>query len=315
MSPFDLTYTERLMPNISQLNYEEASSIAKNIHNDGDDLVQLHSQTRQRVHALRSEWIGEAADAFFEEMESELLPAMQRVSGALFLGEEILNKIMKIIHEADEETAQYFKSDLDGDFGAGLFGSALGGVLGEVVGGDDFGASKFEEALPTEGENPPTAGQGDSSQAGGTTADSATPPVQLYMDKENPSADTASTETPPAETETAATGGGGSGGGGDSSQGMQGDLKGLGSGVGGTAQQISSAAGGQPGMPDHVYEGSSGGSSGAALSQPGPASGSGGPGEQSSGGVAGAVGAAGVLGAAAAGAAKVLKNDHNEPDE
>src|SRR5512140_2047380 len=111
------------MAHISQVNYEETSSIAKNIHSDGDDLVQLHSQTRQRVHALRSEWEGEAADAFFEEMESELLPALQRVSGAWCLGEDILNKIMKIIHEADEETAQYFKNDLNGGLGAGLAGS------------------------------------------------------------------------------------------------------------------------------------------------------------------------------------------------
>lgn len=306
------------MSQISQLNYEEASSIAKNIHTNGDDLVQLHSQTRQRVHALRSEWIGEAADAFFEEMESELLPAMQRVSGALFLGEEILNKIMKIIHDADEETAQYFKNDLNDDFGAGLFGSAaggvLGGVLGGVVGGDDFGASKFEEALPSEGENPPPAGQGDPSQAGGT-ADSAGSAGSQYI--RGLDADPSANQAPPAETpktETAPTGGGGGGGGGEGSQGMQGDLKGLGSGVGGTAQQASSAAGGQTAMPDHVYEGS-GGSSGAAPSQPGPVGGSGGPQEQSSGGIAGAAGAAGVLGAAAAGAAKILKNDQNEPDE
>jgi len=116
------------MAQLSQVNYEEASAITKHLHTEGDDLVQLHSHTRQRVQALHGEWVGEAADAFFEEMEGELLPALQRVSGALFLGEEILNKIMKITHEADEETAQYFQNDLGGgDFGAGLFGATLGG--------------------------------------------------------------------------------------------------------------------------------------------------------------------------------------------
>jgi WXG100 family type VII secretion target len=304
------------MSHIAQVNYEEASSIAKEVHTDGDDLVQLHSHTRQRVQALRSEWVGVAADAFFEEMESELLPALQRVSGALFLGEEILNKIMKIIHEADEETAQYFKNDLSGDFGAGLFGSAIGGVLGGVLGNaasaDDFGASKFEEALPPDG-----TGQGDLSQPESAADTSTTPPPSQYMDMQPPSSDTPVTETPAAETETsAAGGGGGGGGGGDSSQGMQGDLKGLGTGVGEVSQQVGAASGGPAEMQDHVYEGSSGGSSGAGPSQPGPAGGSGGPQEQSSGGVAGVVGAAGVLGAAAAGAAKVLKNnDDNVPDE
>jgi WXG100 family type VII secretion target len=307
------------MPHISQVNYEETSSLAKSIHTDGDDLVQLHSHTRQRVQALRSEWAGDAAEAFFEEMESELLPALQRVSGALFLGEEILNKIMKMIHEADEETAQYFKNDLSGDFGAGLFGAAIGGTLGGVpgsaAGGEDFGASKFEEALSTEGGNPPLTGEGDASQPGGTPDDSAGTPASLFMESEKPSEETTSTETPAAETETAAGGGGGGGGGGGSSQGMQGDLKGLGTGVGGNVQQVSSTGAGLPEMPDHVYEGSSGGSSGTEPSQPGSAGGSGAPEEQSSGGIAGVAGAAGILGVAAAGAAKILKNDNNEPDE
>src|SRR5512133_1428645 len=293
------------MAHITQVNYEEASLISKGLHSEGDDVVQLHSRTRQRVHALHSDWVGDAADSFFEEMESELLPALQRVSGALFLGEEILNKVMKIIHEADEETADLFKNDLGGDFGAGLFGAAVGAAVGGVVaGGDDFGASKFEDALTPDGSNSPsTGGEGTEPPATNTNP---------TMDMQPPSStETPPAETPPAETETPG-GGGGGGGGGSSSQGLQGDLKGLGTGVGGVVQQ-SGAGGGPAGMPDHIYEGSSGGTTGGGSAPSGPAGGGGGAQEQSSGGsIAGAAGAAGVVGAAAAGAAKVLKNDNNE---
>jgi WXG100 family type VII secretion target len=300
------------MAHIAQVNYDETNSIAKNMHSDGDDLVQLHSQTRQRVQALRSEWVGDAAEAFFEEMEGELLPALQRVSGGLFMGVEILNKIMKIIHEADEETAQYFKNDLNDDFGAGLFGSALDGVPGSVPGGttagDDFGASKFEDALQ--------AGQGDPSQPGTAGQESSASAGSQYMEMQPPSStDTPAAETPPAETQAAPEAGGGGGGGGGSSQGMQGDLQGLGTGVGGNAQAVNTVGGGPQGMPDHIYEGSTGGSAGAGTPQTGSTVGSGAPQEQSSGGLAGAAGVAGVLGAAAAGAAKILKNENDEPGE
>jgi WXG100 family type VII secretion target len=297
------------MAHITQVNYEESGLISKGLHSEGDDIVQLSSQTRQRVHALHSEWVGDAADAFFEEMESELLPALQRVSGALFLGEEILNKVMKIIHEADEETAQFFKNDLGGDFGADLFGAAVGAALGGALGGgDDFGAGKFEEALsPEEGGQPSSGGEG----TGEETVPMNTNPT---MDMQPPTDETPVTETPPTETETPA-GGGGGGGGGDSSQGLQGDLKGLGTGVGGVVQQTGAASGGPPSMPDHIFEGTSGGATGGATSQPGPGGGSGSQEQSSGGGIAGAAGAAGVLGAAAAGAAKVLKNDNNDQGE
>jgi WXG100 family type VII secretion target len=293
------------MPNISQVNYEESGLIAKNLHSDGDDLVQLYSQTRQRMQALRSEWAGDAAEAFFEEMEAELLPALQRVSGALFMGEEILNKIMNIIHQADEATAGYFNSDLNDDFGAGLFGGALGGVIGGVVGGTVGGGD-----APGAGD-PATPSQ-DSLPPAGTT-----PPVTIPVAPTGQPA-AATTTPPPAATPPAADSGGGGGGGGGGSaaggQGIQGDLKGLGTGVG-NVQQVSSAGAGPQAMPDHVYEGSAGGSSGGGSAQPGPAGGGGAPQEPSTGGAAGVAGAAGVLGAAAAGAAKILKNDQNEPDK
>jgi len=300
------------MPNISQVNYEESGLIAKNLHADGDDLVQLYSQTRQHMQALRSEWAGDAAEAFFEEMEAELLPALQRVSGALFMSEEILNKIMNIIHQADEATAGYFNSDLNDDFGAGLFGGALGGViggaLGGTTGGDDFGAGQFENAL----------GAGDSATPGQDTPPPAgtTPPESIPVAPTGQPA-AATTTPPPAATPPAADSGGGGGGGGGGSaggQGIQGDLKGLGTGVGSNVQQVSGAGAGPQAMPDHVYDGSSGASSGSGASQPGPGGG-GAPQEQSTGGAAGVAGAAGVLGAAAAGAAKILKNDQNEPDK
>jgi WXG100 family type VII secretion target len=305
------------MANFSQVNYDETSSFAKQFHNDGDDITQLFSDTRQRMQALRNEWIGEAADSFYEEMETELLPAIQKVARALFLSEDILNKIMRIIHDADEETAASFKSGLDSDFGAGLFSQlgagVLGGILGGAAAGADFGASKFEEALGGDQSGTGLGGAegGDTPQPVGEAADD-TRPMGPPLSPEDSSPLEEPQETQP---ETAA-GGGGGGGGGGSSQGLEGDLKGLGTGIGGQPQQVGVMGGGPAPMPDHVYGGPSEGASGGGSSQAGPAGGTGGGGEQSGGGGGAAAGVAGVAGAAAAGgAAKVLKGKNDKSDD
>jgi WXG100 family type VII secretion target len=301
---------------IIQLNYDELKAIAKKFRDEGEDITRLHSNTRQRVRDMYKEWIGEAADKFFDEMEHELLPALERLGHGLFFSQDVVNQITKTFHDADEETSAYFKTDLSGDdFGAGKFSDALGGVqggtsgpddfgagkfgdaLGGVSGGDassspdDFGANKFGEALPNQqGNTPPEPQQGGGEQQGKT-------PEKM------------------PETQTSSAGDGGSG----SSQGLQGDLKGLGAGLGNQTPQTASVSGGSSSggqnMPDHIYGGSSD-SGGSGTPQPPPGGGSSG-GTQSPGGSgdAAAAGAAGVIGTAAAGGvAKVIK-DNQEKDE
>jgi WXG100 family type VII secretion target len=81
--------------NILQLNYDELSTIAKKFKDEGEDAFKLHSATRQRVRDLHKEWIGDAAENFFDEMENELLPALQR-SKALHFSQDVVSDIMKM---------------------------------------------------------------------------------------------------------------------------------------------------------------------------------------------------------------------------
>lgn len=287
------------MPNLIAINYDETVAFSKQFRDEGNDIIQLHSNTRQRVQALRNEWMGDAAKAFYEEMESELLPALQRVSGALFLCDEVLVKIMKIILEADEETARFFKDGLDNDFGAGLFGQASAG-LGGAVDGNDFGAGKFGDALS--GDNPNNGTPSIGTPPPGSDTPAPQPPAP-----EAQKADPA--ETPPAETGGSDSGGGG--GGGDSgSHGIQGDLKGLGTGVGGEVQQAVDGAGSNAqNIPDHIFTSDGPAESVSTASTETPTI----PAEQasSSGGVAGVAGAMGIAGAAAVGA-KVIKENQDQ---
>lgn len=288
-----------------QLQYDEMTSIAKNFKDEGEDIARLHADTRQRVRDLYKEWVGEGAEKFFEEMETNLLPAVQRLSNALFESQDAANEIMKIIQSADEETAGFFRNELAGDdFGAGLFGQASQGIQsGSSSSSDDFGAGKFGEALG----NPPA----DSNDAGAGALGDATSSQESAQE---PAVD----EQLPQEETTSEAGSTSGGGGGGSSQGLQGDLSKMGTGlVGGSPSQTAvSGGGGTSGpanMPDHLYSGGdspspSGNESGSGV---GAGSGSGGGSASSESGVA--AGVAGVAGAAAAGgAAKGIKKQKNK---
>lgn len=305
-----------------QLNFDDLTSIAKMFKDEGEDLMRLHSTTRQKVRDMHKEWIGEAADKFFDEMETVLLPAVQRLSQALFLSQDTASEIMKIIREADEETAGYFNNQLGGDdFGAGKFGEALAGLgggqpqpggaddfgagkFGEAVGGvsgggssggpDDFGAGKFEDALPPQGGGQSAGGGQEGSSDGGGSSEKS--------DKSGGGG---------TEPESAPAGGGGGGSESSESQGLKGDLKNMGVGASDQAQQSASAGGGSGGaMPDHVYSSEGGGGSPKPDPVPGGQSKPGvdtssGEGSSSKGAAAGAAGTA-AAGAAAA-AAKAVK--------
>ena len=94
---------------VNQVNYDVLIQIAKQLRSESEEHAQLNAQTRQRMDALQAGWQGDAAKTFFSEMNGSVLPASQRLVGALQAGESVLNQIMQIIHQADEETASYFK--------------------------------------------------------------------------------------------------------------------------------------------------------------------------------------------------------------
>ena len=312
--------------NFFQLNYDQLVSISKKFKDEGEDIAKLHSATRQRVRDLHSEWVGEAAEKFFEEMETELLPAVQRLAQALFLTQDVTNDIMKIILEADEDTVGFFRNQLSGDdFGAGLFGQALEGMPAGSSSPEDFGAGKFGEALggnPTGGDGssaPEDFGAAKFGEAGDHPAsepgDTGTPgdhdSTQGSEREGGGSEKSAKDKTP--ETETAPAGGGG-GSSSSSSQGLKGDLKNMGVGLSNQAPQTASAGGpATPSTPDHIYSDSGSPKPEESPtpkgdgSKPGVDTGSGESVQSSSvGGAGAAAGAAGVA-AAAGGAAKAVK--------
>jgi WXG100 family type VII secretion target len=271
-----------------RLNYDELRTIVNNFRDEGEDIIQLHAALRDRVRDLHKDWEGEGSEKFFGEMENELLPALSRLSKALFFAQDTLQRITKIIQESDEDTKGFFK----GDF-ANLSPGALG-MLGPEAGGMGGGVPIPYPNVGDVGAQPgppeaPAAGQAQGAAAGAGVA---------------------------AQQGAGAGGGGGGGAGGQAGQGLQGGLGSMGGGVGGAvggsggSAAGGGAAGGGAQAPDHVFGGSAGGGAGgAAQTAQGGAGAGGGAAQGASGGEgAAAAGGAGVAGTAAAGGAgKALK--------
>ena len=296
--------------NMFQLNYDQLESIAQKFKEEAEDMIKLHSSTRQRVQSMQKEWIGEAAEKFFEEMETDLLPALQRLSRALFQSQDVTGEIMKIIQDADEETAGYFENQLSGDdFGAGLFDQALEGLPGGSPGSDDFGAGNFDEALRDTTSAPADPGSG-TPEADQQAMDSQ----QERGDNEQQGSGQSEKQSKEEQEEPEPTPAGGGGGGSSSpSEGFKGDLKNMGIGLSDQAPQWATTGNQAESMPDHIY--TSGGSPPSEAEPESVANDSSDSAEQSSADNLGSIaaGAAGIAGAAAAGkAAKAIKDQEEE---
>ena len=97
------------MAGTTQVNYDEMNGIIKTLKAEEDEIMNLLKTTKSKVEGLHdNQWIGQAADNFYNEMEQTVLPAMARLAHALGVGAEAANEIMNIIRQADEETQSYF---------------------------------------------------------------------------------------------------------------------------------------------------------------------------------------------------------------
>ncbi|MBS4059871.1 MAG: hypothetical protein KG029_05690 [Bacteroidetes bacterium] len=283
------------MTSVLQLNYDDLMRIARSFRNEGEVLLQDYFLLRQRLHALRQDWIGDSADLFYKEMEEIVLPAHKRAGESLFLADETLWKMMQIVYLADEEVSQLFVAD---DFGVGIF-ARVPGEFDDKTGDDDFGTDLFGRSLPGKD---------------GAVAPQTSPPVSAGVEQPNaqnrsdPSQKSAEQEAHAAESMSSSGAGGGS-------MGIQGDLNGLGSALGAEPSLTSSVAGGESGespIPDQLYQsGSTTVNPESFDSMTGPSDSTGKPESETSPGkvVAGAAGAVAAVGTAA----KMVKDSAKKP--
>ncbi len=93
------------------LNFPRLNSISKNFQQEADELKGVLGQTRGQVENLHSVgWEGRGSDKFFQDMEQQVLPAMNRLINALQTTAGIINDIENVYQKADQEAQRPFKT-------------------------------------------------------------------------------------------------------------------------------------------------------------------------------------------------------------
>lgn len=91
-----------------QCKYDEMENISKIFQAQADIAQQVFDSIRNTMEDLKPDWIGKGSDAFFNEMESEVNPALQRLIQALEEGSNVVMQINQTIETAEQEAQSQF---------------------------------------------------------------------------------------------------------------------------------------------------------------------------------------------------------------
>ncbi|MBK8020092.1 MAG: WXG100 family type VII secretion target [Chloroflexi bacterium] len=87
-----------------KIEYSGMKAIHNATESQRESTQQLLQRISDQVDTLRSDnWIGDNADKFYNVMDSELLPAVQRLVNAFNSMEDAIDNIMSIFEAAEDE--------------------------------------------------------------------------------------------------------------------------------------------------------------------------------------------------------------------
>jgi WXG100 family type VII secretion target len=90
---------------VIRIDYEVLDNITRSFEQQADQCQEMFARLRQRVDPLENGgWAGEGATAFFQEMNTGVLPALQRLSKALVEGASVSLQTAQVFKEAEEGT-------------------------------------------------------------------------------------------------------------------------------------------------------------------------------------------------------------------
>lgn len=94
-----------------QADYDRLEQIANQFANQSQAIQQMLQSTKGAMDPLQGGgWIGRGSDAFFSEMQGEVLPASERLKEALDEAGRVTKQIVQIVKQAEEEASSPFRA-------------------------------------------------------------------------------------------------------------------------------------------------------------------------------------------------------------
>ena len=92
-----------------QADDEQLNGIAQRFDDQSSQVLATLAKVQSQMEVLRGgAWIGPNADKFYQIMDSDWIPALDRLGKALAEGASVTRQIQKIIKDADEQNKSYF---------------------------------------------------------------------------------------------------------------------------------------------------------------------------------------------------------------
>src|SRR6185503_12964246 len=128
--------------------YEQLAQIAQTFGQQAESTQRLLSALKSNVSTLQAgDWVGKGADKFYGEMNTAVLPAVQRVVAAMNNASSTTIRISRIMKQAEKDAAAVLKDRGNGSGGSAGFAGASasasgkakvsssgGGILGKIGG-------------------------------------------------------------------------------------------------------------------------------------------------------------------------------------
>jgi WXG100 family type VII secretion target len=92
-----------------QAKYDELDQLSGMFSNGGDQVGETMGKLKQAIENIRDKWIGEGAQKFLQEMESEVLPALGKLQAALNEGSSRTKQMAQMIHDHEQQASNLFK--------------------------------------------------------------------------------------------------------------------------------------------------------------------------------------------------------------
>ena len=103
-----------MMAQFFRLDYDMIKKIMETFRRQGGTTQQTTQKLSSVIEKLRGgDWIGEGATAFFNEMDSEVMPAMKRLQNALEEGDRVSKEIERLQRETENTISAFFTAILN----------------------------------------------------------------------------------------------------------------------------------------------------------------------------------------------------------
>ena len=91
--------------------YDRLENVASQFANQSQEIQQMLQKVRGSMDPLENGgWIGRGSEAFFSEMQSEVLPATERLQQAMDEANRVTKQIVQTIRNAEEEACSPFRA-------------------------------------------------------------------------------------------------------------------------------------------------------------------------------------------------------------